>query len=317
MDEASKLVDKVIENDDRSLSRLITIIETNSKVTGDVLKKIHASTGNAYTIGVTGPPGAGKSTLVDQMTAAYRANQETVGILAVDPTSPFTGGAFLGDRIRMQQHYLDSGVFIRSIATRASGAGLSATTRTASKLLDASGKDIVIIETVGVGQSELEIMEIADTVVVVLVPEAGDVIQALKAGLGEVADIFVVNKADREGAGLMLTNLEASFNLSENPNWWRPPVILTKANVGEGVEQLCQAIGNHRKILSETNRLSEKRKLRRKQDLFKSLDEKFREWIRELVKTDNECARILKRVEDGKSEPYTAAQQILQKCTKD
>ncbi|MDP6783417.1 MAG: methylmalonyl Co-A mutase-associated GTPase MeaB, partial [Dehalococcoidia bacterium] len=207
------LVERMLAGGQQPLARLITLVERESTEVPQIMKLIQPHLGKAHIIGITGPPGAGKSTMVDKLTAQIRKRGATVGIVAVDPTSPFSGGAVLGDRIRMQQHYLDEGVFIRSMATRGSHGGLPHTTRGVVKLMDAFGKDFILVETVGVGQTELDIMEAADSVVVVLVPEAGDTIQTLKAGLLEIADIFVVNKADREGANYMVTELMAMLRL--------------------------------------------------------------------------------------------------------
>ncbi|MBI4640630.1 MAG: methylmalonyl Co-A mutase-associated GTPase MeaB, partial [Candidatus Tectomicrobia bacterium] len=217
------LVERMISGDERALARLISLAENDAEELPDLISRLFPYTGRGYCIGVTGPPGAGKSTIVDKLTQWIRQRGETVGILAVDPTSPFTGGAVLGDRIRMQQHYLDKGVFIRSMASRGSQGGLAKAARNAIKLLDASGKDFIIVETVGVGQTELDIMRVADTVMVVLVPEAGDAIQTMKAGLMEIADIFVVNKADREGADAIRNDLITMLHLSPRYDWWDVP----------------------------------------------------------------------------------------------
>jgi LAO/AO transport system kinase len=204
-----ELVDKMLAGDERALSRLITLVEKDTPEAPEIMRQICHRTGRAYWIGVTGPPGSGKSTLVDRLTAVLRRCGLTIGIIAVDPTSPFSGGAVLGDRIRMQQHYLDSDVFIRSMATRGSLGGLPRTARRVAKLMDAFGKDILILETVGVGQTELDIIESSDTTVVVLYPGGGDAIQTMKAGLMEIADIFVVNKADRPGADQVVAEIES------------------------------------------------------------------------------------------------------------
>ena len=213
-----------------------------------ILSRIHRHCGRAYTIGVTGPPGAGKSTLVDHLIGKLRAAGHCVGIVAIDPSSPFSGGAVLGDRIRMQGHYLDEQVFIRSLSTRGSHGGLARATRNVAQLLDAFGKDFIIIETVGVGQTELDVMRIADTTVVVLVPEAGDTVQTMKAGLLEIADIFVVNKADREGAGRIAAELEMMLQLRAAADW-TVPVLPTEGTTGKGVDALLAAVLRHRDFL--------------------------------------------------------------------
>ena len=305
------LVEEMRAGSQRALARLLTMIERNTEDAVKVLRTIHPHAGSAYVVGITGPPGAGKSTLVDQLTSIYRAQGCTVGVLAVDPTSPFSGGAFLGDRIRMQRHYLDAGVFIRSLATRGSAGGLPRMTKSAVRVLAASGRDVILLETVGVGQTELEVMSVADTVVVTLVPEAGDAIQTLKAGLLEIADIFVVNKADREGAGRLAVNLDAMLNLAETPPWWRPPVLQTQAHTGEGVDVLYQTILDHQKALDSSSHLEEKRRERVRREFFKAVEEGVGDILRYLERQDTATATAVARVEGGEEDPFVAAHEVL------
>lgn len=255
----NSLIEAFSSGSRRALAKIISAVENDSASAPQLLDAIYPQTGKAYRIGITGPPGAGKSSLVDELTKLLRRNHLTVGIIAVDPTSPFTGGALLGDRVRMNDIATDAGVFIRSMATRGSLGGLSQKAQEAADVLDAFGKDVIIYETVGVGQSELDIVEAADSVVVVLVPESGDSVQAMKAGLMEIADIFVMNKSDRDGAARALSELQAILHLRLNAAW-NPPVIATIASQSKGLAELWEQIAAHRAFNEQENRLSHKRK---------------------------------------------------------
>ena len=305
------LARKLQGGDQRALSRLITSLERGDRDVAAVMKAIDASTGRCYTIGITGPPGAGKSTIVDRLTELLRREDLTVGIIGVDPTSPFSGGALLGDRIRMQRHYLDPGVFIRSVATRGHLGGVPRLVKTMVRLLDAARKDIVLVETVGVGQTELGIMGVADTVLVALMPESGDAVQALKAGIMEIADIYVVNKADRDGASQMATVINAMLHTAESQPEWLPPVVLTTAQTGEGMKELWDNIQRHRSHLEGGSWLQARRQRRREQEFIEAVEEELGRRIRELLEKDQDVASTIKSVADKGLEPYSAALEML------
>ena len=249
--------------------------------------------------------------MVSRLTALARKKELQVGVVAVDPTSPFSGGAVLGDRVRMQQHFLDDGVFIRSMATRGSHGGLPRTASSVIKLMDASGKDIIFVETVGVGQTEVDVMETADTVVVILVPEAGDTIQTMKAGLMEIADIFAVNKADRPGADFVVADLMAMLHQSPKQSWWQVPVIPTQAANDIGTTDLYQQIEKHYEALQQTGRLAQRRQKQRRADLLRNIENTVTTQIMQLVIGDDQLNRYLERVESGEIDPYAAADEIL------
>ena len=309
--ETMRLVKQTIKGENASLSRVISLVENESNEVPEIMKLIAPQLGKAHCIGVTGPPGVGKSTLVDKLTALMRKQSLKVGIIAVDPSSPFTGGAVLGDRIRMQQHYLDDGVFIRSMATRGSIGGLPQATSSVMKLLDAAGKDIILIETVGVGQSEVDIMEKTDTVLVILCPESGDAIQTMKAGLFEIADVLVVNKADHPGADNFVRDIQAMVQLRE-PSWWDVPVVVTQAVNDVGTEELHRQIQLHYQALHKQGRLSHRRELQRKQDFIKTLERKLADKLLRSIEQNGQLSSYVEKVEKGEIDPYSAADEILE-----
>jgi LAO/AO transport system kinase len=306
-----ELVEAMLTGDVLSLARLITAVERDGADVPRIMKQLYPHLGKAYCIGITGPPGGGKSTIVDRLTAVMRQRGFTVGIIAADPTSPFSGGAVLGDRIRMQQHYLDEGVFIRSMATRGSHGGLPQATGGVIKLMSAFGKDFILVESVGVGQTELDIMQNVDTVVVVLVPEAGDAVQTMKAGLFEIADIFVVNKADRPGADKLVAELEMMADSRSGENRWRVPVIATEAINNVGIEELYGQMEKHRQALEETGGLSQRRQEQRRREFLQIVERRVSQELLELVEKDKDLRRHMAMVETGKVDPYSAADEIL------
>ncbi len=310
------LADRVLAGDPRAMARAISLIEDESAAGADLVRAIFGRTGRAYLIGVTGPPGAGKSTLVDRLITEIRTSGRSIGVVAVDPTSPFSGGAVLGDRVRMQMHAPDEGVFIRSMATRGHLGGLARATGDAALVLDAAGKDIILIETVGVGQDEVDIIRTADVSIVVLVPGTGDDVQALKAGIMEIADIFVVNKADREGADRLVSAVEANLALQVyGEHEWRPPILKTVATSGAGVPELVEAIWRFR--AHATPAQAARRRTRSEYRLRELVSHRFMDHLEREVLAPGELAAVVDRVAAREVDPYTAANDLLARALAD
>ena len=303
----------VLARDSRSIGRAISAVEGNGG-SPEILRALFEKTGRARVIGLTGPSGAGKSTLVRRLAQAYRRRGKTVGIVAVDPSSPFSGGAILGDRIRMTELYTDPGVFIRSMATRGTLGGLARATSDAVDILDAAGFDVVLIETVGVGQDEVEVVKAAETTAVVLVPGLGDDIQAIKAGILEIADVFVVNKADREGADRTCAELSMMLDLTQDRGW-RPPIVRTVATRDDGTAALLQALESHEAHLASTAERGERRARRARARLRTLLEERFRRAVETKAPDPGGLEEAVARVAERKEDPYSAASKLFEKIT--
>jgi len=307
-----ELLTQFLAGDVRACGRMISLIENEDATARELLHRLYPRTGKAYRIGVTGPPGAGKSTLVGKLAKECRKQNLTVGIVAVDPTSPFTGGAILGDRVRMTALFLDPGVFIRSMGSRGSLGGLALQTREVCDVLDAFGRDVILIETIGVGQVELDIARAAFTTVVVLVPESGDAIQAMKAGLMEIGDVFAINKSDREGADRMTLAVEAVLEMRSRTDEWNPKVVKTVATGGTGFAELLESIWQHRRFLSESRALERSRAEYVRHEVTELLDQRIAERFWKIDAVRKEFADWTERILRHEETPYEAAEQIWQ-----
>ena len=307
-----EFVQRIRSGDIRALSRAISAVEDHTPESAALLKSLFPHSGNAILLGVTGSPGAGKSTLVDQVAHAYRKQGKTIGVVAVDPTSPYSGGAILGDRIRMQSHHADRGIFIRSMATRGSLGGLASTTADVATVLDASGRDVVMIETVGVGQDEVDIVRLADVTIVVLVPGMGDDVQTIKAGIMEIADIFVINKSDREGAERVEREIRAMQTLAVRKDKWTPPIVKTVASNGTGIDELVQAIESYRVYLEQSDRARARRIENWRGRIAEMLRDALFQRVLSHYLSDREAVRLATDVVEHKRDPYSLIEKIVE-----
>jgi LAO/AO transport system kinase len=303
--------EQVRAGDQRAISRAVSAIENRSRDAEELLRQLFPHTGSAYRVGITGAPGTGKSTLVDRLAGHYRSHKKTVGIIAVDPSSPFTGGAILGDRVRMQGHATDSGIFIRSMATRGYLGGLAQATGDTALLLDAAGKEMILVETVGVGQGEIEIVRLADCTLVVLVPGMGDDVQSLKAGLMEIGDIFVLNKSDREGAGRFEQQLRAILQIVPERDGWKPPVVRTIATENKGIAELAEQIALFRKHFDQAEERHAREIAHWKEWLLRLLEARLMERVVGAHMDEAQFEKLATEVAARKKDPYAAVNEIL------
>jgi LAO/AO transport system kinase len=317
LNKTEEIVNGVLAGNKRSIAKAITAIENCTNQGQELITKLFPYTGKAHVIGLTGAGGAGKSTLIEKIVREYRSRGKTVGVVAVDPTSPFSGGAFLGDRIRMAELSTDEGVFIRSMATRNYAGGIARATKDAVKVLDAAGKNIVIVETVGAGQSEVEIIKVAQTIIVVHAPGLGDEIQAIKAGIMEIADIFVVNKADRENADKAVIDIQSNLQLSNKQTAWKPPVLKTTAITGEGVRELVDKTEEHRYFLEgNTECRTALLKNRAEAELVEAIKEKVADTLIDELRRKGKLDELLQRILEKKVDPTSAAEKVLKETLK-